>query len=161
MSEGELINNRSKIDDRDIFEKGYRNFSSKSINELFDVDNNGYVDAYEKDLMVSECVLDTLDSISPLVAHAFTQENFRLQTGAYLTERQRLSRDKLILSINKAILEEELNDIKDDIPQEINEERIKELVNEPISVEHLDTENLSEDIKYRQYLSQAEINNPV
>jgi hypothetical protein len=52
MSEGELINSRTAIDNRNIFKQGVGGFSSKSINELFDVDNDGIVSGVEKDLMI-------------------------------------------------------------------------------------------------------------
>ena len=151
MSEGELINTRSAIDSRDIFEKGIGGFSSKSINELFDVNGDGDASGIEKDLMSSAGALNTLNSISPIVAHAFNQENFRLQTGAYLTNSQKVMRDKLVLAVNKAILMEKL--------REMPEKEIEEELN--IDNGELDTNDLLQDIKYRQYLSGAEINNGV
>ena len=152
MSEGELINTKSLIDSRHIFERGVGGFSSKSINELFDVNNDGYADGIEKDLMSSAGALNTLSSISPVVAHAFNQENFRLQTGAYLTENQKRIRDKLLLAINKSLLMEQLKDI----PEKQIEEEVAMIDNN-----QLDTADLMEDIKHRQYLNQNEIDNGI
>jgi hypothetical protein len=151
MSEGELMNTRSAIDSRDIFEKGIGGFSSKSINELFDANEDGVTSGVERDLMSSADALNTLSSISPVVAHAFTQENFRLQTGAYLTNSQKVMRNKLLLSINKAILMEKL--------KEIPEKEIKEELN--IDNGSLDTNDLMKDIAHRQYLNQNELDNGV
>ena len=151
MSEGELINSKIAIDNRDIFEKGYGSFSSKSINEIFDVNGDGYTDGVEKDLS-SAGALNTLNSISPIVAHAFTNENFRIQTGAYLTEGQKQIKNSLLLAINKAMLVEKLKEIpiKNINPEEPN-----------IDNGELNTQTLAEDIERRQYLSGAELNNNV
>lgn len=149
---GDLINTEILIDKRDIFEKGYGNFSSKSINELFDVNGNGTVSPEEMSTMQSAGVLNTLNSISPVVARAFTDENFRLQTGAYLTDSQKIARDKILLAINKAILIDSMKDIPEKRikPEELN-----------IEEQELDTNDLMEDLKHRQYLNQAEIDNNV
>lgn len=149
---GDLINTGVLIDKRDIFEKGYGNFSSKSINELFDVNGDGVVSGEERSTMQSVGVLNTLSSISPVVARAFSDENFRLQTGAYLTDSQKIVRDKLLLAINKAILIESIKDIPEKRiePEELN-----------IEEQELDTTDLMEDLKHRQYLNQAELDNGV
>jgi hypothetical protein len=148
---GDLISTEVLIDKRDIFEKGYGNFSSKSINELFDVNGDGVVSGEEMATMKSVGVLNTLDSISPVVARAFSDENFRLQTGAYLTDSQNMARNKFLLAINKAILVESMANIPEKMePEELN-----------IEPEELDTNDLMEDIRHRQYLSQGEIDNNV
>ena len=150
MSEGELINSRTAIDNRDIFEKGIGGFSSKSINELFDVNEDGVTSGIEKDLMSSASALNALNSISPIVAHAFSQENFRIATGSYLTSSQKVMRDKLVLAVNKALMVEKLNEIperKDEQPNVNNGD--------------LDTKDLLQDIERRQFLTGAEINNGV
>jgi hypothetical protein len=151
MSEGELINSRTAIDNRNIFTQGIGGFSSKSINELFDVDNDGIVSAVEKDLMSSAGALNTLESISPIVAYAFSQENFRIATGSYLTNSQKVMRDKLVLAFNKAMLIEKLNEI----PERKEEEKLN------IDNGELDTKDLLQDIARRQFLSGAEIDNGV
>ena len=150
MSEGELINSRTAIDNRDIFEKGIGGFSSKSINELFDVNEDGVTSGIEKDLMSSASALNALNSISPIVAHAFSQENFRIATGSYLTNSQKVMRDKLVLAVNKALMVEKLNEIperKDEQPNVNNGD--------------LDTKDLLQDIERRQFLTGAEITNGV
>lgn len=147
---GDLINTEIAIDNRDIFERGYGNFSSKSINELFDVNNDGVVSGEEKSTMESLGLLPTLNSISPLVARAFSDENFRLQTGAYLTQNQQNTRQKLLLAINKAILVEAMRDIPE-----------KEITVENMEEEMLDVNDLMKDIEKRQVLSQGELNNKV
>jgi hypothetical protein len=152
MSEGELINTKRFIDDKNIFQRGLGNFSSKSINDLFDVDNSGDVSGVERELMSSSGVLNALDSISPAVAHAFNNENFRIQTGCYLTEQQKITRDKLVLAINKTLMLERLKDLP--------EKRI-EIDTPAIDNGGLDTSDLQGDIKHRQYLNQSEIDNGV
>ena len=150
MSEGELINSRTAIDNRDIFEKGIGGFSSKSINELLDVNEDGVTSGIEKDLMSSASALNALNSISPIVAHAFSQENFRIATGSYLTNSQKAMRDKLVLAVNKALMVEKLNEIperKDEQPNVNNGD--------------LDTKDLLQDIERRQFLTGAEITNGV
>ena len=149
---GDLINTEVAIDKRDIFERGAGAFTSKSIDDLFDVDGDGEVSGMEKQTMESAGVINTLESISPVVARAFTDENFRLQTGAYLTQKQRTQRDKLLLAINKAILVDAMKNIPEKRiePEELN-----------IEEQELDTNDLREDIEHRQYLNQAEIDNQV
>ena len=150
MSECELINSRTAIDNRDIFEKGIGGFSSKSINELLDVNEDGVTSGIEKDLMSSASALNALNSISPIVAHAFSQENFRIATGSYLTSSQKVMRDKLVLAVNKALMVEKLNEIperKDEQPNVNNGD--------------LDTKDLLQDIERRQFLTGAEITNGV
>jgi hypothetical protein len=149
---GELINNINYVESKDIFENGAGDFSSKSINELFDVNSDGVVDSIEQDRMVSAGVLNTLESINPVVARAFTDETFRLSTGAFLTEKQRNERERINLIIQKALLKEQLKDIEEERidPEEPN-----------IDTGELDVNNLQEDIEKRQYLNQAEISNSV
>ena len=150
---GELINTKLAIDRREIFEKGSGYMTSKSISELFDVDNTGYKGELEKDLMSSQGVLNALDSISPAVAYAYSHENFRIQTGDYLTESQKVTRDRIMMAINKQLLVDRLQqiDLKKRIDQPIEESEYEEL----------DTDDLREDLKNRQYLNQAEIDNSV
>ena len=149
---GDLINTEVAIDKRDIFERGCGGFTSKSINDLFDVDGDGEVSGMEKETMQNVGVLNTLEGISPVVARAFSDENFRLQTGAHLTQKQRIQREKLFLAVNKAILVDSLKNMPEKRiePEELN-----------IEEQELDTNDLKEDILHRQYLNQAEIDNEV
>ena len=149
---GELINTQRFVDGKNIFKRGTGGFSSKSINEIFDVDSSGDVSGVERDLMSSVGAINALDSISPAVAFAFRNENFRIQQGCYLTENQKVSRDKLVLAINKSLMLDRL--------KAIPEKRIDE--DQPNTENgDLDTGNLQEDIKHRQYLDRSEINNGV
>ena len=149
---GELINTSKEIQSNDIFSKGFGGFSSKSINDLFDVNGDNMVSRLEEDRFESAGVLNTLESIPDVVAKAFSDENFRIQTGAYLTQKQQMERERLILAINKAILVEEMNKLPERRvePQELN-----------IEEQELDTRDLREDIAHRQYLEQGELDNDV
>ena len=149
---GELINTSREIQSNDIFSKGIGGFSSKSINDLLDVDGDGVVSNLEKDRMESAGLLNTLQSIPDVVAKAFSDENFRIQTGAYLTQKQRMERERLVLAINKAIMIEEMN--------KLPEKRIEpEQFN--IEEEELGTSDLKEDIAHRRFLEQSELDNDV
>jgi hypothetical protein len=101
--------------------------------------------------MSSASALNALNSISPIVAHAFSQENFRIATGSYLTNSQKVMRDKLVMAVNKALMVEKLNEI----PKRKEEEKLD------IDNGELDTKDLLQDIERRQFLSGAEINNGV
>jgi hypothetical protein len=150
---GELIDNQNYVKKKDIFNQGIGNFSSKSINELFDVNEDGYVDGVEKDRMISNGVLNTIESINPVVARAFNDENFRLSTGTFLTKKQQLKRERVILAIQKGLLMEEMNCIQ--------EERINQDDLNIVEEEGLDVNDLREDLQKRQYLNQAELDNGV
>lgn len=155
---GELIDNKSYIEKKDIFNNGYGDFSSGSINQLFDVNNDGYVDAVEKDRMLSAGMLNTLESIHPLVARAYNDPNFLINNGFFLTDEQQLRKNKIKLLINKILLMSELEDIKNKRKDRFNEENLNIEKNE----EEMDLiQNLQEDLKERQYLEQTEINNQV
>ena len=149
---GELINTSREIEKNDIVNRGIGGFSSKSINDLLDVDSNGMVSNLEQDRMESSGVLNTLTSIPDVVAKAFSDENFKIQTGCYLTQKQRIERERLVLAINKAIMIEEMNKLPEKRiePEELNVEE-----------QELDTTDLREDIAHRQYLQQSEIDNDV
>lgn len=149
---GELINTSREIQKNDIFSRGIGSFSSKSINDIFDVNGDGVATPLEQDRMQSAGVLNTLQSIPDVVARAFNDENFRIQTGAYLTQKQKMERERLVLAINKAIMVEEMNKLPEKRiePEELN-----------IEEEELDTGDLREDIAHRQYLQQGEIDNDV
>lgn len=155
---GELIDNKSYIEKKDIFNNGYGDFSSGSINQLFDVNNDGYVDAVEKDRMLSAGMINTLESIHPLVARAYNDPNFLINNGFFLTDEQQLRKNKIKLLINKILLMSELEDIKNKRKDRFNEENLNIEKNE----EEMDLiQNLQEDLKERQYLEQTEINNQV
>jgi hypothetical protein len=150
---GELINNLNAVEKKDMFNKGIGDFTSKSIKELMDVNDDGTVDAVEQDRMVSVGMTNTLESINPVVARAFQDETFRLQNGTFLTQKQRIMRERVILAIQKGMLMEQMKDIPEERmdPEELDIEE----------EEGLDVNNLQEDLEKRQYLSQAEIDNGV
>jgi hypothetical protein len=118
-----------------------------------DVNDDGTVDAVEQDRMVSVGMTNTLESINPVVARAFKDETFRLQNGTFLTQKQRIMRERVILAIQKGMLMEQMKDIPEERmdPEELDIEE----------EEGLDVNNLQEDLEKRQYLSQAEIDNGV
>jgi hypothetical protein len=152
---GELINTERYIEKKDIFEKGYSDFSSQSINELFDSNGDGEVNGVEKDRMQSAGVLNTLESINPLVARAFNDENFRIDNGFFLTSKQQMRQDKVRLLIDKIKLLNKLEEIKNSPERRFQEDTPN------IENTELDTNNLQEDLINRQYLEQSEINNQV
>ena len=151
---GEFINTHSIINKSDIWENGYSNFSSKSIQELFDVNDDGEFDGVERDRAEASCLFNTLDSIDPVVARAFNDENFRLQTGAYLTTQQRTNKAKLLNLIEKYLLVEDAGKIQKYNKQFDIEPQLSPIIEE-------DNKDLKSDLTNRQYLNQAEINNDV
>jgi len=155
---GELIDNQSYIEKKDIFTNGYGNFSSGSIKELFDVNNDGHIEGVEKDRMLSAGLLNTLESINPLVARAYNDPNFRINNGFFLTDEQQLRKNKIKLLIDKILLMSQLEDIKNKRKNRFNEEKLNIEKNEELDLEIRD---LQEDLKERQYLEQSEINNQV
>jgi len=156
---GEFINTHSVINKSDIWDNGYSNFSSKSIQELFDVNDDGEFDGVERDRAEASCLFNTLDSIDPIVARAFNDENFRLQTGAYLTTQQRTNKAKLLNLIEKYLLVEDAEKIHNYNKQFDTtgvfgiEPQLPSIIEEP--------KDLKTDLSNRQYLNQAEIDNDV
>jgi hypothetical protein len=151
---GEFINTHSVINKSDIWDNGYSNFSSKSIQELFDVNDDGEFDGVERDRAEASCLFNTLDSIDPVVARAFNDENFRLQTGAYLTTQQRTNKAKILNLIEKYLLVEDVEKIQTYKKQFNLEPQLSPVMEE-------DNKDLKSDLSNRQYLNQAEINNDV
>ena len=155
---GELIDNKRYIEKENIFNNGYGDFSSGSIKELFDVNNDNYIDGVEKDRMLSAGLLNTLDSINPLVARAYNDPNFMINNGFFLTDEQQLRKNKINLLIKKILLMSQLEDIKNKRKDRFNEEKLNIEKNEELDLKIRD---LQEDLKERQYLEQSEINNQV
>ena len=151
---GEFINTHSVINKSDIWDNGYSNFSSKSIQELFDVNDDGEFDGVERDRAEASCLFNTLDSIDPVVARAFNDENFRLQTGAYLTTQQRTNKAKILNLIEKYLLVDDIEKIQTYKKQFNLEPQLSPVMEE-------DNKDLKSDLSNRQYLNQAEINNDV
>ena len=147
---GEYISTSVYLQDKDIFSRGAGHFSSKSINELLDVNDDGVVDGVERSTMESVGLINTLDSISPVVARAYNDHLFKLNSGAYLTATQRASRDQMA-----ALLSDFLNNdvIDGDVPIKRRHETI------PFeSIKTLDGD-LNADLKNRRYLEDSELNN--
>ena len=144
---GEYISTSVYLQDKDIFSRGAGHFSSKSLNELLDVNDDGVVDGVERDRMESVGLINTLDSISPVVARAYNDHLFKLNTGAYLTDTQRASRDQMA-----ALLSNFLNN-DDDVPIKRRHEKIAFE-----SIKTLDGD-LNADLKNRRYLEDSELNN--
>ena len=153
---GELINTSLFYKKKNIFNKGVGGFSSQSINDLFDVNNDGETSGVEKDLMESEVSYNILNSIHPAIARAFNDTTFNIQQGNFLTSSQRYKKRAYELIIEKAILQNHLKDKESerkDFP-DLDEPNI-------LNNEEVDNNNLEEDLKKRQYLQQSEIDNKV
>jgi hypothetical protein len=144
---GEFISTHVYLQDKDIFNKGAGNFSSKSINELLDVNDDGVIDGVERDRMESVGLINTLDSISPLVARSYSDHLFKLNTGGYLTESQRASRDAM-----SKLVSDFLN-ADDDIPIERRHDIM------PFEIMQTLDGDLNADLKNRRYLEDSELNN--
>ena len=150
---GELISSHTfHASNDDMWEQGYGNFSSKSMNELFDVDGDGGVSGIEKDRMESAGLYNTLDSIHPLVARSFNDTSFRINTGRYLTELNNTADNKAI-----NVIMQFLDEYNEDTKPPVNEE-IKENDQQPLEVSY---KNLSEDLVERRRLDQSELTNDV
>ena len=145
----DFINNTLYIDNKDNWAKATKNFSKNSINSLFDVNEDGEFSAVEKDRAESIALFNSLSSISPVVARAYNDINFQINNGSYLTKQQLNNSKKFYNAIQQAIEMDERDTI---IPHHINPEAPDEYFS-PIDT------NLSEDLKQRQFLSQAELLN--
>jgi hypothetical protein len=143
---GEYISTDAYIQDKDIFSKGQGAFTSKSLTDLFDVDGDGVIDGVEKDRMQSVGLINTLDSINPLVARAYNDNQFKLTTGSYLTDKKRLDRDKFT-----AIMSDLLNN-NDEIPIERRHD-----IQPFEQIQTLETD-LMKDLVSRRFLEQSELN---
>lgn len=153
---GELINSSRFIKQRNMFSRGLGSFSSGSINDLFDADGDGSVSGVEKDRMESAGVVNTLESINPAIARAFSDDTFAIQTGSFLTNEQKQKRRKLELLVQRAVLNQRAKD--EEPPKRTDLEPIDEL---DILDEELDTADLAGDLEKRQYLTQGELDNGV
>ena len=154
---GELINSSLYYKQKNIFKNGAGNFSSGSINDLFDVNGDGETSGVEKDRMEDETAYNILESIHPAVARAFQDDTFNIQQGNFLTQSQQFKKLKYELIIERELLKNRLEEEKServDKP-ELDEPNI--LINE----EQVDNTDLAEDIIKRQYLTMGEIDNGV
>jgi hypothetical protein len=149
---GEYWNNELFIDDYTFYDKGW---TDQSLSNLFDFDGDGEVSGVEVDRATSLGLINTLNSINPIVARAYSEENFFIQTGLYLTQEQKANQEKWNNVIERVLKELEEDKYKKKI--RIEEENLNILnINEPI-----EQTTLQEDLKDREYLEGGEIDNQV
>lgn len=150
---GEFLNNEQYINKFPIGE--YSEWTRGTLEDLLDVNGDGQVTNLEIDRAQSLGLINTLQSINPLVARAFNEENFLIQTGMYLTKEQRKNQGIFNQAIEQALLDNEEDKYKENI-RFMHDNLNIDLEHQPI-----DGADLQEDLKRRQYLDQAEINNGV
>jgi len=150
---GEFLNNEQYINKFPIGE--YSEWTRGTLEDLLDVNGDGQVTNLEIDRAQSLGLINTLQSINPLVARAFNEENFLIQTGMYLTKEQRKNQEIFNQAIEQALLDNEEDKYKENI-RFMHDDLNIDLQHQPI-----DGTDLQEDLKRRQYLDQAEINNGV
>lgn len=145
----DYINNHLYIENNDNWAQATKNFSDDSINSLFDVNDDGEFSAVERDRAENIALFNELSSINPVVARAYNDVNFQIQTGSFLTKKQLENGEKFYKAIQEALLIDEENTF---IKHHIN----PEAPNMYLGVIETD---LKDDIMHRQYLTQAELNN--
>ena len=150
---GEFLNNEQYINKFPIGE--YSEWTRGTLEDLLDVNGDGQVTNLEIDRAQSLGLINTLQSINPLVARAFNEENFLIQTGMYLTKEQRKNQEIFNQAIEQALIDNEEDKYKENI-RFMHDDLNIDLQHQPI-----DGTDLQEDLKRRQYLDQAEINNGV
>lgn len=150
---GEFLNNEQYINKFPIGE--YSEWTRGTLEDLLDVNGDGQVTNLEIDRAQSLGLINTLQSINPLVARAFNEENFLIQTGMYLTKEQRKNQEIFNQAIEQALLDNEEDKYKENI-RFMHDNLNIDLQHQPI-----DGTDLQEDLKRRQYLDQAEIDNGV
>ena len=150
---GEFLNNEQYINKFPIGE--YSEWTRGTLEDLLDVNGDGQVTNLEIDRAQSLGLINTLQSINPLVARAFNEENFLIQTGMYLTKEQRKNQEIFNQAIEQALLDNEEDKYKENI-RFMHDNLNIDLEHQPI-----DGTDLQEDLKRRQYLDQAEIDNGV
>lgn len=150
---GEFLNNQEYIKNFPISE--FSEWSRGTLEDLLDVNGDGQVTNLEIDRSQSLGLINTLQNINPLVARAFNDENFLIQTGMYLTQEQRMNQQKFNQAIEQALAEQEEDKyIK-------NTRFMHDDLNIDLTHQPIDGTDLEEDLKRRQYLEQAEIDNGV
>lgn len=145
----DYINNHLYIENKDNWKQGTKHFSDDSINSIFDVNDDGEFSAVEKDRAESIVLLNELSSINPIIARAYNDINFQIQTGSFLTKKQIENGKKFYEAIQQAIKIDEENTF---VQHHINPEQPNEYLGniEP---------DLKDDILHRQFLTQAELDN--
>lgn len=138
--------------DPDNWATATKNFSEDSINSLFDVDNSGEFTAVERDRAENISLLNELSSINPIIARAYNDVNFNIQQGNYLTQQQYQAGQKFFNAIQKVLQKED------------EEKLIEHKINpEPSNIYQgdLDTTDLMDVLKNRQFLTEQELTNDV
>ena len=142
---GELISNHKYSQAKNVT-------MSKSYNTLFDLNDDGKISGVEADRMESAGLYNTLESVSPLIAKAFSNSNFRINRMSMLTPDELQLRRKMfeIIGYHKAKWEE----------AKINRRMPTEKVYDEEDDEFEEmTQDLNSDLRDRTYLEQTEINN--
>ena len=138
--------------DPDNWSTATKNFSENSINSLFDVDDDGVFSAVERDRAENIALLNELSSINPIIARAYNDINFNITQGTYLTQKQYEAGQKFFNAIQKVLQKEDQKQI---IEHDINPEPPN------IYQGDLDTSNLIDVLKNRQFLTEQELTNDV
>lgn len=150
---GEYWNNELFINDYTFQDNS--GWTQEKISQLLDVNGDGETSAVEIDRAQSLGLINTVQSINPIIARSFSEENFFIQTGLYLTKEQKGNQQKWNEVIERVLTEMEKDKYKKTV--RIEEEQLNILnINEP-----LEQTNLEEDLVNRQYLEGGEIDNIV
>lgn len=149
---GELIQTERYVRAHDPFERGAGGFSKEAISDLMDVNDDGVLTGIEKDQLTSAGVLNTLESIHPVIARGFVDKSFQLNRGIMLTKSQRQENSRVIDLITKALDKHDKAQYPD---QRITPEALHGIEGNP------SYSDLADDIAHRRYLDQSELDNSV
>ena len=127
-------------------------FSDDSINSLFDVDGDGIFSAVEKDRAENVALLNEIESINPVIARAYNDVNFQIQTGMYLTKQQKNNGERFYKAIMEAV------SINSNENQNIQHKINPEEENQYMTTVNVDLKTF---LKDRQALQENEIDNNV
>lgn len=150
---GEYWNNELFINDYTFQDNA--GWTPETISKLLDVNGDGESSGVEIDRAQSLGFINTLESINPLIARSFSEENFFIQTGLYLTKEQKGNQEKWNQVIESVLSEIEKDKYKRAVRIEQEQLNISN-INEP-----LEQTTLEEDLVNRQYLEGGEIDNIV
>jgi len=131
---------------KQAFESG----SLSGINNLIDLDGDGFVSQLELDQANSYCLMNTLESINPISFQHL--DKFRLNSGMMLTENQQKDREDSYLLLQKLIEED---NIEKERHQIVRRHKISE-TNNGVPVNN---SSLLDDMKHRRYLEDSELTN--
>lgn len=128
-------------------------FKAGSINDLFDVNDDGVLSEIEKDRAMNIGIEKQLESINPVIAKAYQDETFMINQGYFLTTEQKKKRDDFIKVIDNLVNKINQQEEEDNPPERFEEPQYN------IEYNELDTDDLFQDLQKRRYLSEAELNN--